>query len=146
MRGLVRRTSMRRVAALAVTVACAAVLLAATTAAASLTRVKTTVAITSTGATKFTGKVTSPKRACEKGRKVTLYRQMGARPLGANVSGYPGYEPQGNDMTDADGNWEIVASEFFVEGTFRAAVAPKKITAGGHSWLCSPVWGRFTPA
>ncbi|HEX2392995.1 MAG TPA: hypothetical protein VHI77_08755 [Solirubrobacterales bacterium] len=111
--------------------------LAGAAAASKATPVKTTVKIASTSPTLFTGKVTS-KKACEKGRKVTLYRQETAR---AGSSGYSGYERQGTAKTDAHGNWEIEASEAFLEGTYRAAVAPMKISSGGTSLMCSSAWG-----
>jgi hypothetical protein len=133
----------------AVAVASGAILLGAltgTAGAAKATPVKSTVKITSTSATKFTGKVTSPKAACEKGRKVTLYIQTSARLLSTD---YPGYEAQGTTTTNASGNWEADAANGFsefLEGTYRASVAPKKVTADGHTWLCSPFWGLPTPA
>jgi hypothetical protein len=146
---LVRRAFRRRRLAILAAVACAAALpgaTAATALAAKATPVKTKVNITSTSATKFTGTVTSSKPACEKGRKVALYRQISPRLLGADSPDYPGYEPQGATTTDAGGNWEIVASEFFAEGTFRAAVTPKTIVIGGRRYMCSSVWGGSTPA
>jgi hypothetical protein len=126
---------------LALAVACAVICLGAVggaAGAAKATPVKTTVKISSTSPTKFTGKVTA-KKACEKGRKVTLYRQQSGR--AASSSGYPGYEAEGTAKTDANGNWEIEASEAFLEGTYRPSVAPMKVSGGGVSLLCSPAWG-----
>jgi hypothetical protein len=106
--------------------------------------VKTTVTITSTSATLFTGKVGSPKKACAKGRKITLYRQMTAR---EGYAGYPGYEPVGTDTTDASGNWEVTASNAFLEGDYRVAVAAKKVSTGNGFFLsCAARWGIPTPA
>jgi hypothetical protein len=150
--GLIHRAMGRRSLSLvAVVVASGAILgtMTGTAGAAKATPVKSTVKITSTSATKFTGKVTSSKKACEKGRKVTLYRQTSARLLGADGPDYPGYEPLGTATTNASGNWEADAANGFsefLEGTYRASVAPKRVTAGGHSWLCSPFWGMPTPA
>ena len=140
MSGLVRRTSGRHSLALAGTV-CAAIVLAAAGTASAGAPVKTTVKITSTSASLFTGTVSSPKKACEKGRKVTLYRQATAR---ANYSGYPGYEPVGKATTDAKGDWEIEASNAFLEGDYRAAVAAKKVPAGGGFLSCATRWGPTT--
>ena len=105
---------------------------------------KTHVTITSTSATKFTGTVTSPKKACEKGRRVSLYRQEGSARLYGGP--YEGFSLQGSTTTGPTGNWELDASSAFLEGEYRAAVAPKVVTAGGKKYFCSPVWGSFTHA
>jgi hypothetical protein len=139
-----RRRQYLSVAAAAV---CAAYVLAPAAATAKVTPVKTTVKITSTGATKFTGTVSSPKKACEKSRKVTLYRQANTRASASTE--YPGYEPVGTVVTDAGGGWEAdAASGFseFLEGTYRASVSAKTIVFGGRHYRCSPTWGIPTPA
>jgi hypothetical protein len=148
MRGRIRWTSGRKglpLLALAV-----AVLFGTLTGAAGATKatsVKTTVTIASTSATKFTGTVSSPKKSCEKGRKVTLYRQTNARASASTE--YPGYEPVGTVVTDADGNWEAdAASGFseFLEGTYRPSVSAKIVVFAGRRYKCSPMWGIPTPA
>src|SRR5690242_735399 len=113
-----------RIHVLAIGIAGGVVLLGGLTASAASKAIheKTHVTITSTSATKFTGRVTSPKKACEKGRRVSLYRQEGsARPYGG---AYPGFSLQGSTTTGPTGNWELEASTAFLEGEYRAAVAP----------------------
>jgi hypothetical protein len=129
---------------LAAAIACGAIFLGAQagTAGAKVTTVKTTVKITSTSATKFTGKVTASKKACEKGRKVTLYRQITTARV--NHAGYPGYEPVGKTTTDANGNWELEAANAFLEGDYRAAVAARKVPFGGGPLECAARWGPTT--
>lgn len=101
------------------------------------TPVKTSVTIVNANGEKFTGRVTSPKKACLKGRKVTLYMALGAR----RNYGYPGFEAVGKATTRSNGNWEVKASEAFLEGNYRAYVAPKRVTAGDESLFCMPRWG-----
>jgi hypothetical protein len=151
MHGRIRWTPGRKgLPLLALAVASIAVLfgaLAGVAAATKATPVKTTVKIASTSATKFTGTVSSPKTACEKGRKVTLYRQTSARASASTE--YPGYEPVGTVVTDADGNWEAdAASGFseFLEGTYRPSVSAKIVVFAGRHYKCSPTWGIPTPA
>jgi hypothetical protein len=110
------------------------------------TPVKTTVKITSTGPTKFTGTVSASKKACEKRRKVTLYRQASAR---LYAGGYAGWDALGTVLTDAEGDWEADAAHGFsefLEGTYRASVSATVVTFAGHRYKCSPVWGVPTPA
>jgi hypothetical protein len=104
------------------------------------TAVKTSVTILDANGERFTGRVTSPKQACVKGRKITLYiytATSGRR----NYAGYPGYEVVGKATTNANGNWEVKASEAFLEGDYRASVARKKVSSGGDTFLCMARWG-----
>ena len=116
------------------------VLVAVTTAAgvSAATPVKSSVTILNGNGERFTGKVTSPKKACLKGRKVTLYvATAGLR----NYTGYPGFEAVGRATTKSNGNWEVKASEAFLEGDYRAFVAAKRVTAGDETLLCMARWG-----
>src|SRR3954468_6849049 len=100
--------------------------------------VKTSVTILNANGERFTGRVTSPKKACRKSRKVTLYLATGGlRAYGA----YAGFEAVGRTTTKANGNWELEASEAFLEGDYRASVAAKRVTEGGQSLLCMARWG-----
>jgi hypothetical protein len=101
--------------------------------------VKTSVSILNGNGERFTGRVTSPKKACIKGRKVTLYMETGS--ARRNYGGYAGYEAVGKATTKSNGNWEIEASQAFLEGNYRASVAAKRVTAGGETFLCMAKWG-----
>jgi hypothetical protein len=102
------------------------------------TPVKTSVTILNANGERFTGRVTSPKKACLKGRRVTLYMKIVAR---RNHGGYPGFEAVARATTKANGSWEVKASEAFLEGDYRASVAPKRVTSGGQSLFCMARWG-----
>ena len=83
---------------------------------------------------RFTGRVSSPEKACLKGRKVILYRKISGR----RNFGLPGYEAVGRATTRSNGTWKIEASEeAFLKGSFRAFVAARRVTAGDESLLCS---------
>ena len=56
--------------------------------------------------------------------------------------GYPGYEAVGKATTRSNGNWEVKASEAFLEGDYRAFVAAKRVTAGDETLLCMPAGDR----
>jgi len=102
------------------------------------TPVKTSVTILNGNGERFTGRVTSPKKACMGGRKVTLYvATAGLR----DYAGYPGFEAVGRATTRSNGNWEVKASEAFLEGDYRAFVAAKRVTAGDETLLCMARWG-----
>jgi hypothetical protein len=102
------------------------------------TPVKTSVTILNANGERFTGRVTSPKKACVKGRRITLYMKISAR---RNYGGYPGFEAVGRATTKSNGNWEAEASEAFLEGDYRVFVAAKRVTADGQSLLCMARWG-----
>jgi len=106
------------------------------------TRVKTSVTIRNGNSERFTGRVTSPKKACVKRRKVTLYVYTATNGL-RSYAGHRGYEAVGRATTNAKGNWEIraSASEAFLEGDYRASVASKKVRSGGHVFFCLARWG-----
>jgi hypothetical protein len=105
---------------------------------AATTPVKTSVTILNGNGERFTGRVTSPKKACVSGRRVTLYvATAGLREYG----GYPGFEAVGKATTKSNGNWEVKASEAFLEGDYRAFVAAKRVTAGNETLLCMARWG-----
>ena len=104
---------------------------------AATTPVKSSVTILNGNGERFTGRVTSPKKACMKGRRVTLY--VATRSLGNY--GYPGFEAVGKATTRSNGSWEVRASEAFLEGDYRAFVAAKRVTAGNESLLCMARWG-----
>jgi hypothetical protein len=73
-----------------------------------------------------------------KGRKVTLYLAIGG---GRRNYGYPGFEAVGTATTKSNGNWEVRASEAFLEGYYRAFVAAKRVTSGGETLNCMSRWG-----
>jgi len=127
-------------------VAFGVVLLVAVIAAAgasAATPVKTSVTILNGNGERFTGRVTSPKKACVSGRRVTLYvATAGLR----SYAGYPGFEAVGRATTKSNGNWEIEASEAFLEGNYRAFVAAKRVTAGDETLLCMARWGPLRHA
>jgi hypothetical protein len=105
---------------------------------AATTPVSTSVTILNGNGERFTGRVTSPKKACLKGRRITLYMSTGAR----RNYGYPGFEVVGKATTKSNGNWKVEkASEAFLEGYYRAFVAAKRVTSGGQSLLCMSRWG-----
>ena len=98
------------------------------------TPVKTSVTILNGNGERFTGKVSSPKKACLKGRRVILYRKISGR----RNYGLPGYEAVGSATTRSNGTWRMEASEeAFLKGNFRAFVAAKRVTAGDESLLCA---------
>lgn len=98
------------------------------------TPVKTSVTILNGNGERFTGRVTSPKKACLGGRRVTLYRKISGR----RNYGLPGYEAVGRATTRSNGTWKMEASEeAFLKGNFRAFVAAKRVTAGDESLLCT---------
>ena len=112
--------------------------IAAGEAIAKTTQVSSSVTIGNGNGERVTGRVTSPKKACMKGRKITLYLSIGAR----RNYGYPGFEAVGTATTKSNGNWEVKASEeAFLEGYYRAFVASKRVTSGGESVLCMSRWG-----
>ena len=125
----------RRSAVVAIGMVLVAVIAAAEVSAA--TPVKTSVKILNGNGERFTGRVTSPKKACMKGRKVTLY----VATRGLRNYGYPGFEAVGRATTKSNGNWEVKASEAFLEGDYRAFVAAKRVTAGDETLLCMARWG-----
>lgn len=126
----------RRSAVVAFGVVLVAVIAAAGVSAA--TPVKSSVTILNGNGERFTGRVTSPKRACLAGRKITLYvATAGLRSYAA----YPGFEAVGRATTRSNGNWEVKASEAFLEGDYRAFVAAKRVTAGDETLLCMARWG-----
>jgi hypothetical protein len=106
---------------------------------AATTPVKTSVTILNGNGERFTGRVTSPKKACIKGRKITLYMETAS--ARRNYGGYAGYEAVGKATTKSNGNWEIEASQAFLEGNYRASVAAKRVTAGDETLLCMAKWG-----
>jgi hypothetical protein len=112
-------------------------------ASAAATPVKTSVTILNGNGERFTGRVTSPKKACLKDRRVTLYFQTGGL---RNYGGYPGFEAVGRATTKSNGNWEVEASEAFLEGNYRAFVAAKRVTDDGQSLLCMARWGPLRHA
>jgi hypothetical protein len=109
------------------------------------TPVKTTIAITSTGAEKFTGTVSSPKKACDAGRSVTLYRQQGDGRvnLGAPVEGF---DVDGLTRSGPTGIWEIDASAVFLEGDYMAVVDKRIIGYEGHRYKCLAATSPLTHA
>jgi hypothetical protein len=103
------------------------------------TPVQTSVTILNGNGERFTGRVTSPKKACLKGRSVTLYMAVGPR---RDYVGYPGFEAVGKATTRSNGNWKVNASEeAFLEGNYRAFVAAKRVKVGDESLLCMARWG-----
>ena len=126
---------MKRSAVVAIGMVLVAVIASAEVSAA--TPVKTSVTILNGNGERFTGRVTSPKKACMKGRRVTLY--VATRSLGNY--GYPGFEAVGSASTKSNGNWEVRASEAFLEGDYRAFVAAKRVKAGDETLLCMARWG-----
>jgi hypothetical protein len=104
------------------------------------TQVKTTVTILNGNGERFTGSVTSPDKACRKGRKINLCMKISAR----RNYGYKGYEVVGKATTRSNGRWEIKrsAAEAFQEGDYRAFVASKRVKSGGQSLLCMSGWGQ----
>ncbi len=126
---------MRRSAVVAIGMVLVAVIASAEVSAA--TPVKTSVTILNGNGERFTGRVTSPKKACMKGRRVTLY----VATSGLRNYGYPGFEAVGSASTKSNGNWEVRASEAFLEGDYRAFVATKRVKAGDETLLCMARWG-----
>jgi hypothetical protein len=104
---------------------------------AATTPVKSSVTILNGNGERFTGRVTAPKKACMKGRRVTLY----VATSGLRNYGYPGFEAVGRATTKSNGNWEVKASEAFLEGDYRAFVAAKRVAAGDETLLCMARWG-----
>ena len=105
------------------------------------TPITTSVTILNANGERFTGKVSSPKKACLKGRRVTLYISM--KSVARRNYGYPGYGVVGRATTRSNGTWEVKrgAEEAFQEGDYRAYVAAKRVDAGGKSLLCASRWG-----
>ena len=127
----------RRSAVVALGVVLVAVI-AAVEVSAATTPVKTSVTILNVNGERIAGRVTSPEKACMKGRRVTVYIKLsGLRSYGA----YPGYEAVGRATTKSNGNWAVRASEAFLEGDYRAFVASKRVTAGDRGLLCTARWG-----
>jgi hypothetical protein len=104
------------------------------------TQASSPVTILNGNGERVTGRVTSTKKACLKGRKVTLYLSIGG---GRRNYGYPGFEAVGSATTKSNGNWEVKSrsDEAFLEGYYRAFVAAKRMTSGGESLLCKSSWG-----
>jgi len=134
---------------LTVTVAAAVICLGAlvgTAGAAKATPVKTAVKIYNGNSERFSGTVTAAKKACVKGRRVTLYvnsASAGQRSYGR----YPGYEAVGTATTKANGNWRVRSrAEPFLAGLYRASVAAKTVTSGGETFHCLAKWGPATNA
>ena len=150
MNGAADRTFDRRALALLAIAAAAAVLclgaLTGTAGASKAASVKTTVRITTANSERFAGRVTSAKKACMKGRRVTLYvnsASAGQRSYGR----YPGYEAVGTATTKANGNWLVRSrAEPFLAGLYRASVAAKTVTSGGETFHCLAKWGPATNA
>ena len=117
--------------ALAGVFALAALALSAATALA-LTDVKSTVVITAGGASRFEGRVSSPRNFCEPGRDVKLYREIEQG----------SFELVEEDATNGDGEWRIRGD--FRAGNYRALVVEKKVTHDRQKYLCkidrSPVF------
>ena len=102
--------------------------------ASAATPVKSSVTILNGNGERFTGKVSSPEKACLKGRRVTLYRKISGR----RNYGLPGYEAVGTATTRSNGTWKMeAAGEAFLKGSFRAFVAARRVTAGDETLLCS---------
>lgn len=107
--------------------------------------VKTTVAITSTGAEKFTGTVSAAKKACDAGRSVTLYRQQGDARV--NLGGpIAGFDVGGLTRSGPTGIWEIDASAVFLEGDYMAAVDKRIVGYEGHRYNCLAATSPLTHA
>jgi hypothetical protein len=108
------------------------------------TPIRTSVTILNGNGERFTGKVSSPKKACLRGRRVTLYMKS----IGRRSYGYPGYEAVGRTTTRSNGTWEVKrgAEEAFQEGDYRAFVAAKRVNAGDQSLLCASRWGPIRHA
>jgi hypothetical protein len=103
------------------------------------TPVTTSVTILNINGERITGRVTSPKKACMKGRKITLYLRSAS--VRRNY-GYPGYQTAGRATSRSNGTWEVKpSSETFLEGDYRAFVASKRVTTGGETLLCKSRWG-----
>jgi hypothetical protein len=95
----------------------------------AVTTVKSTVTITSGEGTGFTGKVSSPKKACRDDRKVKLYMKSYSGGADSLV---------GSDVTDASGAWSIEGS--FVAGIYYARVASVLVHASGVPIRCAYDW------
>ena len=96
---------------------------------ASSTQLKSEISITEGGPTGAKGDVTSGKRVCERGRKVTLqYR----------APGQSGFASVGTAKTDQHGKWAVNAS--LSQGDYRAKVAKKTVAAkrGTAALTCLP--------
>jgi len=107
------------------------------------TSATTSVTIVNANSERFTGRVTSPKKACMKNRRVTLYMKISA---GRSYEGYRGFEVVGKATTKSNGNWEARASEAFLEGDYRAFVASRRVMSGDQVLLCMSRWGPTTHA
>jgi hypothetical protein len=94
-------------------------------ASASVTKVKSTVTITSGEGSEFTGKVKAGQKACRSGRKVKLFMEP-----------YSGEEDElvGTATTNASGAWTIEGS--FMAGMYHAEVASRTVHAGGDTFRC----------
>ena len=112
--------------------------IAAGTVSAAVTQVQTSVTIVNGNGERISGRVTSPEKACMKGRRVTVYMRTGSA---RRNYGYPGHEVVGKSTTRSNGNWEIKASEAFLEADYRPFVASKRVTAGDEDFLCKSRWG-----
>src|SRR5262245_58402559 len=93
--------------------------------AAKVTKVKSTVKITSGEPTEFKGKVTSGNRKCLKGRKVKLFMESGAED-----------ELVGTAKTKASGEWEIQGS--FLAGMYHAEVTGTFVHTDSGTLNCLP--------
>jgi hypothetical protein len=96
------------------------------TAAASAPTVKSTVTITAGEGAKFTGKVTSAKKACRAGRTVKLYREAGSSRVNDPVAG--------TAKTNASGAWTVEGS--FLAGVYYAQVLAVIVHSHGMSYRC----------
>lgn len=116
--------------AAAAALAAGALALAATGAHATRTvRIASRVSIKSHGLT-FSGRVTSPNAACERGRRVTLHRTNG--------------EVLGKATTSASGRWKITASGSagISLGHFYATVRKSSQGAAGTIYVCRAARSR----
>jgi hypothetical protein len=103
-------------------------------AASAVTTVKSTLTITSGEGTEFKGKVSSAKKQCRAGRKVTLYM----RPY--DMKSYDGAADTavGSDKSDASGAWSIEGS--FLAGIYYARVASTVVHINGSAFRCAYDW------
>jgi hypothetical protein len=102
------------------------------------TSVTTSVTILNVNGERIAGRVTSPKKACMKGRRVTVYLRSAST---RRNYGYPGYQAVSSATTKSNGNWEVKASEAFLEGDYRAFAASKRVKSGDETLLCKSRWG-----
>jgi hypothetical protein len=105
------------------------VLLFVAPAASAVTTVKSTVTITSGEGSEFKGKVSSAKKQCRAGRKVTLYM----RPYDGAAD-----TAVGSDKSDASGAWSIEGS--FIAGIYYARVVSTVVHINGVSFRCAYDW------